>query len=116
MKNEILGLNFDSLTMAEALDAADALIAAGEGGRIVTANPEILLAARQDAVYRAAVNGADLVLADAPTNSVPYTAENGGELVTVHLGGEDFVFEYKDGAYIFDFAGTMVLRFEKEAE
>ena len=59
---------------------------------------------------------ADLVLADAPTNSVPYTAENGGELVTVHLGGEDFVFEYKDGAYIFDFAGTMVLRFVKEVE
>jgi hypothetical protein len=59
---------------------------------------------------------ADLVLGDAPINSVPYTVENGGDRVTVRYGGDDYVFEYKDGAYIFDFAGAMVLRFEKEAE
>lgn len=89
MKNEILGLYFDSLTMAQALDAADALLTAGEGGRIVTANPEILLAARQDAVYRAAVNGADLVLADGVGDL--YAARILGRPLPERVAGSDLV-------------------------
>lgn len=64
MKTELLGLAFDALTLPEALDASDALLAAGRGGCIVTANPEILLLAQRDAAYRAALGAADLVLAD----------------------------------------------------
>ena len=64
MKIPVLGIEFDALTMAEAVQAADAMLSAGRGGFVVTVNPEILLRCRSDAAYSAAVNGADLVLAD----------------------------------------------------
>ena len=64
MKTDILGVSFDALTMREAVQRADELIKTGTGGYIVTANPEIVLRSREDAAYAAAVNGADLVLAD----------------------------------------------------
>ena len=64
MKIPVLGIDFDALTMAEAAEAAEAMLSAGQGGTIVTANPEILLRCRSDAAYAAAVNGADLVFPD----------------------------------------------------
>ena len=64
MKTNILGVAFDALTLTEAEERADALLRARKGGYIVTANPEIVLHSREDAAYAAAVNGADLVLAD----------------------------------------------------
>ena len=64
MKINILGVAFDALTLDEAAERADALMLAGNGGSIVTANPEIVLRCRKDAAYAAAVNGAQLVLAD----------------------------------------------------
>lgn len=64
MKTDILGVAFDALTLDEAEERADALLRARKGGYIVTANPEIVLHSREDAAYAAAVNGADLVLAD----------------------------------------------------
>lgn len=64
MKINILGVAFDALTLGEAEERADALLCSGAGGYIVTANPEIVLRCREDAAYAAAVNGAELVLAD----------------------------------------------------
>ena len=64
MKINILGVAFDALTLGEAEERADALLRSGAGGYIVTANPEIVLRCREDAAYAAAVNGAELVLAD----------------------------------------------------
>lgn len=64
MKTDVLGVAFDALTLNEAEERADALLCARKGGYIVTANPEIVLHSRDDAAYAAAVNGADLVLAD----------------------------------------------------
>ena len=64
MKTDVLGVAFDALTLTEAEERADALLRARKGGYIVTANPEIVLHSRDDAAYAAAVNGADLVLAD----------------------------------------------------
>ena len=64
MRVSILGVDFDPLTLAEAAERADALVQKGAGGYIVTANPEIVLRCRKDDSYRAAVNGADLVLPD----------------------------------------------------
>lgn len=64
MKINILGVAFDALTLGEAEERADALLCSGAGGYIVTANPEIVLCCREDAAYAAAVNGAELVLAD----------------------------------------------------
>ena len=64
MKTDVLGVAFDALTLTKAEERADALLRARKGGYIVTANPEIVLHSRDDAAYAAAVNGADLVLAD----------------------------------------------------
>ena len=64
MKTDVLGVRFDALTLTEAAEAASAMLDRGEGGTIVTANPEIVLRTRKDGAYRRAVNGADLVLAD----------------------------------------------------
>ena len=64
MKIDILGVAFDALTLDEAAERADALMLARNGGSIVTANPEIVLRCQKDAAYAAAVNGAQLVLAD----------------------------------------------------
>ena len=64
MRVSILGVDFDPLTLAEAAERADALVQEGAGGYIVTANPEIVLRCQKDDAYRAAVNGAELVLPD----------------------------------------------------
>ncbi len=64
MKQIILDIPFDSMTMEEAVDTADRLIRRGEGGYIVTANTEIVLAARKNKPYLDAVCSADLVIAD----------------------------------------------------
>ena len=64
MRIDLLGVGFDALSLAGAAEAADSLTRAGQGGYIVTANPEILLRAREDESYRRAVNAGDLVLAD----------------------------------------------------
>ena len=64
MRISVLGVGFDNVTMAEAVDRAMALL--GEEGPhyVVTPNPEIVEVCRADARAMEAVNGADLVLAD----------------------------------------------------
>ena len=64
MKVNILGVAFDALTLDEAEARINALLLKKKGGAVVTANPEIVLRCRDDAAYAAAVNGAELVLAD----------------------------------------------------
>lgn len=61
---EILGVPFDSVTMTEAVDRAVALIEARQGGYVVTPNPEIVMAARENAELLDAVEQAALVLPD----------------------------------------------------
>ena len=64
MRIDVLGVGFDNVTMAEAVEKAVALIAQPGPHYVVTPNPEIVEVCRTDAEARAAVNGADLVLAD----------------------------------------------------
>lgn len=64
MRQEILGVDFDSLTVDEAVQRALALLDGGQGGCVVTPNPEIVYLCREDARLSRAVNGADLVLPD----------------------------------------------------
>ena len=61
---EILGVPFDNVTMEEAIDRAMALIEARRGAYVVTPNPEIVMAAREDAELMGAVRDAALVLPD----------------------------------------------------
>lgn len=63
MRTRILGVEFDNVTMSEAVERAVALMDR-RGGYAVTPNPEMILRSRQEADFAAALNGADLVLAD----------------------------------------------------
>lgn len=64
MRIDVLGVGFDNVTMAEALSRGEELLE-GEGAHyVVTPNPEIVEACRENAAAMAAVNGADLVLPD----------------------------------------------------
>ena len=47
-KIEILGVPFDNITMDEAVSAALSIIENGERGYVVTPNPEIVMAAREN--------------------------------------------------------------------
>lgn len=64
MKTDIMGVRFDNTTMADALDRAEAVIAAGTPGYCVTPNPEIVYEAMRDESFRGLLNGAVLVLPD----------------------------------------------------
>ena len=64
MRIDVLGVGFDNLTMAEAVEKAWALLGQPGAHYVVTPNPEIVEVCRTDAAAMAAVNGADLVLPD----------------------------------------------------
>ena len=64
MRIDILGVGFDNLTMAEAVEEGVRLLHAPGAHYVVTPNPEIVEVCREDASANAAVNGADLVIPD----------------------------------------------------
>lgn len=61
---DVLGVGFDAVTMAKAVDRALALMEEKNSEYVVTPNPEIVMRARDDAGFRAAIEGAALVLPD----------------------------------------------------
>ena len=64
MRINVLGVEFDNVTLREAVDRGFELLQ-GEGSHyVVTPNPEIVEVCREDAEAKAAVNGATLVLPD----------------------------------------------------
>ena len=64
MRVDVLGVGFDNVTMAEAFARGEELLGAEGCHYVVTPNPEIVEACREDAEAMEAVNGADLVLPD----------------------------------------------------
>ncbi len=64
MRVDVLGVGFDNVTMAEAVERGCALLEESGAHYVVTPNPEIVETCRADAAAMAAVNGADLVLPD----------------------------------------------------
>lgn len=64
MRIDVLGVGFDNLTMAEAVERGMELVRSLGPHYVVTPNPEIVEVCREDSGARAAVNGADLVLPD----------------------------------------------------
>ena len=64
MKVNVLGVGFDNVMMEEALARGAELLDSDGAHYVVTPNPEIVEACRDDAKAMAAVNGADLVLPD----------------------------------------------------
>ena len=61
---EILGVRVDDATYAELLVQVDAYVDSGEPHQVVTLNPEMLVAACDDAAFRRMLNDADLNVAD----------------------------------------------------
>ncbi len=61
---DVLGVGFDNLTMAEALEQGMAFLDSPGTHYVATPNPEIVELCRENPAARQAVNGADLVLAD----------------------------------------------------
>ena len=59
-----MGVLFDNLTLAQAVDAGERLAAGPGFAYVVTPNPEIVNLARQREDYRQVLNGAGLVLPD----------------------------------------------------
>ncbi len=64
MKQDILGLNFDNVTMEEALAAAEGFLDGDRAAVVVTPNAEIAYDAAKDAEFCALLNRADLMLQD----------------------------------------------------
>lgn len=63
-RTDVLGVGFDNVTKAEAVERALALIDAREGRYVVTPNPEIVMLARENPALKEALAGADIVLPD----------------------------------------------------
>lgn len=64
MRIRVLGVGFDNLTMAEAVDEGMRLLCSEGAHYVATPNPEIVEVCRENGEANAAVNGADLVLPD----------------------------------------------------
>lgn len=64
MKTNVLGVQYDNVTMAEALDTARALLQRPEASYCVTPNAEMAYEALYDESFRAILNEASLVLPD----------------------------------------------------
>ena len=64
MKQDVLGLQFDNVTMDEAVARAAALLESPGASVVVTPNAEIGYEALHDEAFRALLNGADLMLPD----------------------------------------------------
>ena len=61
-RTDVLGVEFDNVTMAEAVERALELIAVRECRYVVTPNPEIVMLAKENAELKRALAGAALVL------------------------------------------------------
>lgn len=88
MRIDILGVAFDNVTMEEALDRADELIAAGGPHLVVTPNAEIVQMAKGDGEFSGLIAGADLVIPDGV--GVIYASKILGRPLKGRVPGVDF--------------------------
>ena len=88
MKTNVLGIAFDNLSQAQAREAGAAMLASDQFHYVVTPNPEFILAAERDPVFRDIINRADLVLPDGI--GVVYSARILGTPLQERVAGFDF--------------------------
>ena len=91
MRLNIMGVDFDSLTLSEAVDRAEALISERRAAYVVTPNPEIVMTCWENTDAMEAVQNADLVLPDGV--GVVYGATILGTPLKGKLPGIDFATE-----------------------
>lgn len=96
MKTDILGIAFDDVTKQEAVEQALLLAKRGGGNYVVTPNPEIIRAARENPALHDAIAGASLVLADGI--GVIKAAQILKRPMKERIPGIDFAADLMDGA------------------
>lgn len=87
-KTDVMGVAFDDMTMAEAVERAMALAKTGKGDYVVTPNPELVLMAQKDPAYAETLAGAALTLPDGI--GVIYAAKLLKRPLTGRVPGIDF--------------------------
>jgi len=88
MRTDILGVAFDNVTMEEALDRAEELLAEDAPHLVVTPNAEIVQQAGQDPQFSALIAGAHLVIPDGV--GVIYASRILGRPLKERVPGVDF--------------------------
>ena len=61
---DVLGVGFDNVTMAEAVEKCEKMLEGSSSNLIVTPNPEIVMKAKNDPEYKEILNKASLVIPD----------------------------------------------------
>ncbi len=85
---QIMGVKVDAVTLKEASGAAEAMLS-GNGGYIVTPNPEIILAAQKDAEFKQILNNSTLALPDGA--GIIWAAKKLGIPFIGRITGTDFL-------------------------
>ena len=88
---EILGVQVDAVTMAEAVDFAEQLISARKPSTIATVNAEMLLRATYDEEFKSVLNAAELVVPDGA--GTVWAARHLGYEMPERVAGYDLVQE-----------------------
>lgn len=88
---EILGVQVDAVTMAQAVERIANLIAAGKPSLVATANAEMLLRATHDAELKSILNAAKLVVPDGA--GTVWAARHLGKHMPERVAGADLVLE-----------------------
>ena len=88
---EILGVKVDAVTMAQAVERVENLIAEKKSSLVATANAEMLLNATHDAELKKILNAADLVVPDGA--GTVWAARHLGKHMPERVAGADLVQE-----------------------
>lgn len=89
MRQEILGVGFDPVTMEEAVSWALESMESRRGAYICTPNPEMVMFARRDGAVMTAINAADLVLCDGV--GILWAAKKLRRSIPERVAGYDFL-------------------------
>lgn len=106
-KVEVLGVPFDNVTMAEAVERCQSFLAGEESHLLVTPNPEIVMRAKEDSNFLSIIKNASLVIPDGI--GVVKGAAILGTPLKERVAGYDLICQlletYQDGSKTFYFWG-----------
>lgn len=88
LRIDVLGISFDNVTLAEAIEQGTALVQGQSYTYVVTPNPEFILTARKDPSFAQVLHDAGLVLPDGI--GVSYCAKILGRPLKAKVPGVDF--------------------------
>lgn len=107
-KIDVLGVNFDNVSMSEAISKCEEFINSNTGNLIVTPNPEIVMRAKDDEEFKNIINTAELVIPDGI--GIIKAGNILGTPLKERVAGYDLICnlleKYKDGTATFYFWGS----------